>query len=214
MIHAVAWFCASHCGIWTPDGTRARQQRAPVLTAADDVAALVGHPVKFFSRMTPEAQMSVCAAALALQGAPWPQEPALPEIGVLAAGYDGCLALDADYFADYVASGRKLGRASLFVYTLPTSAACAVSMALGLTGPTLHLHEDGGALPAAACHAAQMVTEGQAAGMLVLWSDPHAAICLAVGAGEQIPVPPLLQATPDPSPMRIAHDFHAIIPSS
>jgi 3-oxoacyl-(acyl-carrier-protein) synthase len=210
MIHAVAWFSETSCGVWTPDQKRARHQRAPALTATDDVAALIGRPVKYFSRMTADAQMCLCAAGLALHGTGWRDKPGAPEIGVLAAGYEGCLAADRAYFQDYLASGRKLGRASLFVYTLPTSAACAVSMTLALTGPVLHVHEDAAALESLARHAEQMLADREADAMLALWSDPRAAICLAVGAGPEIGYPALLQAHPDPSPWQLAQHLQAL----
>jgi hypothetical protein len=212
MIQSMAWLDAAHCGVWTPDGKRARRQRAPVLTATDAITTLVGRPVKNFTRMTADAQRCVCAAALALRGAGWQEKTGQMEIGVLAAGFEGCLAADREYFGDYVASGRKLGRASLFVYTLPTSAACAVSMALALTGPVLHVHEDVGTLEALARHAGHMAADGEAAGMLALWSDVRAAICLAVGAGEEIGYPAVLQAHPDSSPWQLALDLQAMPP--
>jgi hypothetical protein len=210
MIQAVTWFGTEHCGVWTPDGKRSRRQRAPAPTASEEIAALVGRPVKNFTRMTVDAQRCVGAAALALQGAKWQENGGGAEIGVLAAGFEGCLAADREYFGDYVTSGRKLGRASLFVYTLPTSAACAVSMALGLTGPVLHVHEDLGTLEALARQAGRMAADGEAAGMLALWSDARAAICLAVGAGEGIGYPAVLQAHPDASPWQLALDLQAM----
>jgi hypothetical protein len=208
MIHAAAWFCAEHCGVWTPDGKGALRQRAPVLAATEDVAALLGTPVKFFSRMTAEAQRGVCAGGLALRGALWPKGSR--EIGVLAAGYEGFLLANREYFADYVASGRKLGRASLFVYTLPTSAASAVSMTLELTGPVLHVQEEGNVWEALARRAAQMAANGEADGMLALWSDPRAAVCLAVGAAEGIGYPAIFQALRASSPWQLAQDLHAL----
>jgi hypothetical protein len=210
MIQAIAWLDAEHGGVWTPDGKRARRERAP--TAGEEVAALVGRPVKNLSRMTVEAQRCVGAVGLALQGAGWLENAGRGEFGILAAGFEGCLTADREYFGDYVASGRKMGRASLFVYTLPTSAACAVSMALALTGPVLHVHEEAHTLEALARHAGQMAADGEAEGMLALWSDARAAICLAVGAGEEIGYPAVLRASPDASPWQMALDLQALPP--
>jgi hypothetical protein len=211
MILAAAWLDAEHCGLWTPEGNGLRQ-RAPALTATEEVTALIGGPVRSFPRMTADAQRCVCAAGLALRGARWRERLPATEIGVLAAGYEAYLDAHGEYFGDYVASGRKLGRASLFVYTLPTSAACAVSMALGLTGPVLHIHEEapGGEYDALARRAAQMAAEGEAQGMLALWSDRRAAVCLAVGAGDGIGYPAAFQALRAASPRQLARELQAM----
>ncbi len=207
MIEAVAWFCEAHCGVWMPGKGERRLQCAPKLTTAKEVTTLVGRPVKYFSRMTDDAQRCVCAAGLALQGAAWDAEGR--EIGVLAAGYEGFLEANREYFADYVAGGRKLGRASLFVYTLPTSAACAASMALRLTGPLMHVEEEAGALEALARHASAMLVDGEAEGMLALWSDRRAAVCLAIGAGEGIGYSAVFRG-PVTSPWQLAQDLQAM----
>ena len=212
MIHAAAWFCEAHCGIWTPAGNRALRRDAPALAATDEVTALLGRPVKYFSRMTAEAQMGLCAMELALRGAGWRDEGTPErEIGVLAAGFAGCLTADRQYFDDYVASGRKLGRASLFVYTLPTSAACAAAMAPTLTGPVLHVHDDAHTLPALVRSCEGMVADAEAGGMLALWSDPRAAVCLAVGAAAEIGYPSFLQALRSVSPWPLAQELHALM---
>jgi hypothetical protein len=171
---------------------------------------MIGRPVKYFSRMPAETQFCLCAAGLALQATLW-GETGATEIGLLAAGFDGCLRADLDYFSDYVASGRTLGRANLFIYTLPTSAACAVAIALGLTGPALHLHDDAFALPALVRHAQQMVLDREANRMLALWSDPQAAVCLAIDAVGEIGYPSWLQSEPEPSPMQLAQNLQSMI---
>ena len=208
MIHAAAWFGEENCGVWTPDG-RVVRQRAPALTATEEVTALIGRPVKYFPRMTVEAQRCVCAAGLALRGARWREDSQEMEIGVVAAGYGGCLEADREYFGDYVTSGRQLGRASLFVYTLPTSAACAVSLSLGLTGPVLHVQEEV-AGEALARQAERMAAGGEAGGMLALWSDRRAAVCLAVGAGEGIGYPATFQGLRAVSPWQLAQNLQAM----
>jgi hypothetical protein len=213
MIHAASWFCAGHCGVVVPHGEGSRQQRSPALAMGEEMISLIGRPVKHFSRMTVETQFCLCAAGLALKTTKWGEKGAT-EIGLLAAGFDGCLRADQDYFRDYVSSGRTLGRANLFIYTLPTSAACAVAIALGLTGPALYFHDDALALPALVRHAQQMAVDREADGMLALWSDPQAAVCLAIDADEEIGYLPWLQSEPDPSPTQLARKIQSMIAQS
>lgn len=180
MILARSWCSSENAGVCVPGGACSRVA-APDLNSGDAAIALIGAPVKYFSRMTADTRLSLHAAALAAKAAGW--LPAKSEIGLLAAGYEGCIQADERYFADYVASGRSMGRGNLFIYTLPTSAPGEVAIALGLTGPTMHIHADGGTFGSLIETAEQMIGDGEAAGMICLWSDPTAAVCAAVGAG-------------------------------
>jgi 3-oxoacyl-[acyl-carrier-protein] synthase II len=155
-------------------------QKSPELSATKEMLDLIGQSPKYFARMTAEARRFLVTAGLAIQSAGWKQTA---DIGILAAGYTGWLAGSAEYFRDYVAQGRSLGRANLFIYTLPTSAPSEVAVALGLTGPTLHLqHSDH---PAAYLirEAIAIVQNQEAAGVLCLWGDEQSAVCVAVGNG-------------------------------
>jgi len=42
-------------------------------------------------------------------------------------------------FLDYVQAGRKLGRGSLFIYTLPSSPLAEAAIHFGLQGPVLYI---------------------------------------------------------------------------
>src|SRR6185312_1576229 len=98
--------------------------------------SLIGKPIKYLSRMTSEARCCLVAAARALKAATL---DSAGEIGLLATGEQCFLDADLDYFDDYLASGRSMGRANLFIYTLPTSAASEVAIALRLTGPAIFM---------------------------------------------------------------------------
>ena len=150
MIRAVSWFCADHHGVFVPGG-RSWQKPSPKLSVAADILALVGRPVNYYPRMTTEARHCLCAASMALAATPW-RASGNPEIGLLCGGSDGCLAANQEYFRDYVASGRSLGRGNLFIYTLPTSVLGEVAIVLSLAGPCLFIHDETRPLSALARH--------------------------------------------------------------
>ncbi len=175
MIQAVSWFCAEHCGSLTRGGAIIKR-KSPALLASEEVMALIGQPVKYYARMTTEARSCLCAARLAVQAAGW----RAMEIGLLAASEKAWVMAEEEYFGDYLANGRSLGRGNLFIYTLPTSALGEVAIALKLTGPTLHISTDVGPIAGMVRHGEQMVSDGEAGGMLALWSDHQAAVCLAI----------------------------------
>ena len=79
--------------------------------------------------------------------------------------------------------GRTLGRGNLFIYTLATSALGEVAIGLSLTGPSMFIQDDARPVTAMLRHGEQMVADGEAGGMLALWSDSSAAVCLAIAAG-------------------------------
>jgi hypothetical protein len=139
------------------------------------------------------------------------QESRVPEIGIVSAGSDGCLAANQEYFRDYVACGRTLGRGNLFIYTLATSVLGEVAIVLSLTGPSLFIHDDVRPLPSLARHAQRLVADGEAAGMLALWSDPHAAVCMAIDAGPGEENISALLSRPDATPLQLARQFQLMV---
>jgi len=207
VIRAAAWFCTEHCGVVAPRGL-SWQKPAPSATA--DVLALIGRPVKYFTRMTGESRCCLCAASLALKGADW-WDRTPPEIGLLAARSEGLLRANEEYFQDYVAMGRTLGRGNLFIYTLATSALGEVAIALSLTGPSMFIQADARPLAALVRHGEQLIADGEAEGMLALWSDWSSAVCLAIaaGAGGETLIP--LPAGEEPNPLELCRTLQAMV---
>jgi hypothetical protein len=139
------------------------------------------------------------------------EERAPPEIGLLCARSEGLLLANEEYFRDYVAMGRTLGRGNLFIYTLATSALGEVAIALALTGPSMFIQDDARPLAALVRHGEQMVADGEAGGMLVLWSDSSAAVCLAIaaGAGGEALIP--LPAGEEPNPLELCRALQRMV---
>ncbi len=183
-ICAVAWFSRENFGFIGCDGI-CEIEPAIAPSFAKEMNAMAGVNFKYFARMTDDARSLLITTRLAMNGAGW--EKSNPQhVGVLGMGYAGVLRADYDYFQDYADQGRSLGRANLFVYTLPTSALSDVAIALSLTGPTLHIHADSSPSNALIQHAVAMVENHEAAGMLCVCSDGATSICFAVGIGQAV----------------------------
>lgn len=178
MIRAAAWFNLAAHGVIAPSG-KSWQRGSPSLAESAAILALVDRPVKYLSRMTPESRCCLCATSLAMKAADWQGG----EIGIVSAGGDGLLKANEEYFRDYVATGRTLGRGNLFIYTLATSPAGEVAIALSLTGPTMFIQHDSDPTAEMLRDAQQMLADGEAKGILALWSDAGSAICYAVAPG-------------------------------
>ena len=182
MIRAASWFCAEHCGVYSSAGG-SWEQRSPAFSATAEIPALVGRPVKYYARMTAETRCCLFAASLAIKHAGW--ETNSIEVGLLSAGSEGCVQANAEYFQDYVDNGRTLGRGNLFIYTLPTSALGEVAIGLSLTGPSMFIRSSDDPLASLVRIGGRMVSDGEAGGMLGLWSDSEAAVCVVIEAGDE-----------------------------
>jgi 3-oxoacyl-(acyl-carrier-protein) synthase len=178
MIRAAGWFNLENYGIVGPSG-KSWRKTSPDVEQSSDILALVERPVKYLSRMTVETRCCLCAAALAMKAADWNGG----EIGLISSSAEGVVKANEEYFRDYVATGRTLGRGNLFIYTLATSALGEVAIALSLTGPAMFVQHDVDPLAASIADAEQIVADGEAKGMLVIWSDANSAICYAIASG-------------------------------
>ena len=203
MIRVAAYFTQKDCGAVMPAG-ESFTQSAPKLSSTDEVLALVARPVKHFPRMTAEARGALVAGAIAMKSADW-NDSASREVGIVAAGYEATLAANTAYFRDFVASGRNMGRGNLFIYTLPTSTLGELAIALHLNGPTLHIHDDAAPLAALVRHAHELLADGEADAMLALWSDPSAAVCLAIDGDDAESF-----ELPEFPPLELANHLHAL----
>lgn len=181
MIQAIGWHWAQQYG-WM-DAQEPPQTAEAAEVSAAMLASCAGGPIKYYARLTTDARLAMHAAGLALQAARWPAAVS-GEAGLICGGYGGWVRACEAYYADYAAHGRAIGRANLFIYTLPTSVGSEIAIALRLGGPTLHLQDAARPLQFLLEQTEQMVTDGQAPGVLALWAEVGAAVCMAVGPGE------------------------------
>ena len=100
---------------------------------------IFSHSFKNFGRLDAISRMTTYAVALAVQDAGIKYLPGLKQdIGIIGTNTEGSLQADLAYFRDYVESGRKLSRGSLFIYTLPSSPVGEAAIHFGFLGPLLY----------------------------------------------------------------------------
>ncbi len=179
----IGWFSSEDCGAIRA-GAEAVSRKSPVLSDTKELTDLIGLTPKYFPRMTSDTRAALAAASQVMRLLGW---RAMSNVGIVGCDFSGWLAADQTYFRDYIEQGRTLGRANHFIYTLPTSSLSEVAIALGLNGPTLHLHDDQSPAQAMVSNAIKIVQAGEAAGMLCILGDTAHAVCIAVGTGDALP---------------------------
>jgi hypothetical protein len=182
VIRAAAWYSGEHYGVFAPSG-RSWQKPSPPSSATADMLSIIDRQVKYFGRLTTESRFGLCAASIALREAHG-QPSDGREIGIISSSSDASLRDNQEYFRDYVDAGRSLGRGNLFIYTLPTSVAGEIAIALLLTGPCMFVHAEKLPLMSLIRNGERIVADGEAEGMICLWSEPDAALAFAIDSGE------------------------------
>ena len=98
------------------------------------------YPVKSFGKYDRVSQMACCVVALAFYDAEMSySESRKQDVGILGTNSDGCLQSNLDFFEDFVRNGRTLGRANLFVYTLPSIPVAEAAIYFKCQGPLLYM---------------------------------------------------------------------------
>ncbi len=150
----------------------------------------------YFRRFSPDAQVFTLAVALALRDGGIKFLPELT-VGVLAADDFEHEADQAAYFTDYIEGGRELGRSSLFVHTLPTSAAVDASVCLGLRGPVLYIRGENNIWGELLNTASDFIANGDAEIMILSYRSADTLVCLTLSAGGNTNLSRTAQATPE-----------------
>lgn len=195
-IQGVGWIDASGWGGMLQPGQFSRDDEGGVPPWKD--SRLFPVPVKNIARFDATARLTLCACALAIRDAGLPADGVgKRDIGLVGTNPDGCLAANRAYFSDYLAGGRVLARANLFVYTLPSSPLAEAAIHFGLQGPMVYIGYPGGGLADLLESAAMMIAGGEAAGMLAIQADERAAVAFSLApvapAGKGIAVAGLVK---------------------
>lgn len=141
-------------------------------------------PFKNFGRMDAVSRMTAYAVALALRDAGIEYSSAKKQdIGIFGTSSNGSLASDVDYFKDYLAGGRTLSRANLFIYTLPTSPLGEAAIHFGLVGPLLYASKKDNALWAELDMAAEIIQNNESPTMLVGQAEKDEAVSFVLQKG-------------------------------
>lgn len=131
----------------------------------------------FFSKMPLSAQSAALCAFLALRDASFDAVPGC-RIGILAKD-DFCHCTDQRaYYDDYLAGGKNIARSSLFVHTLPTSAAADASIILGLNGPLMYLRDRDSSWGNLTDAASSYIADGMADCMLMMSQNADSWLAL------------------------------------
>jgi 3-oxoacyl-[acyl-carrier-protein] synthase II len=139
-------------------------------------------PVKNFGRLDKVSRITLAAVCLALKDAGIDSSPECKQdIGIVGTNDQGSLVTDAAYFKDFVDNGRKLARANLFIYTLPSSPMGEAAIHFGLTGPLLYTAGSQLSPATALISAAEMITGAEASMMLAGMTCGDAGIYCVLG---------------------------------
>jgi hypothetical protein len=145
------------------------------------------YPVKSFGKFDRVSKMTCCVAALALFDAGISySETRKQDIGILGTNSDGCLQTNVDFFKDFVEFGRTKGRATLFVYTLPSIPVAEAAIYFGCQGPTLYMTFSEKQTPSLLRHADKIILRRESPAMLALNASEEDALCFFLGRKQDV----------------------------
>ena len=140
--------------------------------------SVLSYPVKGFGKYDRASQMTCCVAALAFYDAGMSySEDRKQDIGILGTNSDGCLQSNLDFFNDFVKNGRTLGRANLFVYTLPSIPVAEAAIYFKCQGPLLYVGYSRDAIPSLLRQSDRMILRGETTAMVAVRAGEEEAQC-------------------------------------
>jgi len=139
---------------------------------------ILKYPIDNFARFDTASKLVSCAIALGLYDAGISYAKGrMQDIGLIATNLLGAEDANLAYFKDYVTNGRTLGRANLFIYTLPSSPLAEAAIHFGFTGPLLYVGLETKQLLE---QAASFVINKEVQGMLAISFTSDSASCFAI----------------------------------
>jgi hypothetical protein len=155
--------------------------------------AVFSYPVKGFGKYDRASQMTCCAVALGLYDAGMPySEDRKQDIGILGTNADGCLQSNIDFFNDFVKNGRTLGRANLFVYTLPSIPVAEAAIYFKCQGPLLYAGYSRDAIPSLLRQSDRMILRGETTAMVAVRASEEEAQCFILRRRDDVSSEPVL----------------------
>jgi hypothetical protein len=149
---------------------------------------LFSYPVKGFGKYDRVSQMTCCVAALAFHDSEMSYaQDRKQDIGILGTNADGCLQSNLDYFNDFVANGRTLGRANYFVYTLPSIPISEAAIHFRCQGPLLYSMFPHTPVGSMLRQADKMILRGEATAMLAVRASEWDAHCFMLRRVDDVP---------------------------
>ena len=142
-------------------------------------------PVKNFGRLDRLSRITLAAVYLALKDAGIESSPeSKQDIGIVGTNDQGSLETDTAYFRDFADNGRKLARANLFIYTLPSSPMGEAAIHFGLNGPLLYMTGTRLSMASVMVTAAEMVAGTESSLMLAGMTCGDEGVYSVIGESE------------------------------
>ncbi|NVN97883.1 MAG: hypothetical protein HXX17_01065 [Geobacteraceae bacterium] len=150
-------------------------------------SSIFTRPVRNFGRLDRLSRITLATVALALKDAGIEASPEKKvDVGIIGTNSTGSLETDCDFFRDYLDNGRKLARANLFIYTLPSSPLGEASIHFGLKGALLYTAYGEDPLKSLLSTSALMIEAGEAGMMLAGMTSGDEGLYFLLGEGEGI----------------------------
>lgn len=154
--------------------------------------SILSYPVKGFGKYDRASQTTCCVAALALHDAEmWYSESQKQDIGILGTNADGCLQSNLDFFNDFVENGRTLGRANLFVYTLPSIPVAEAAIHFKCQGPLLYMTFPEKPIASLLRQADRMILRGESTAMLAVMAGEEDGQCFVLRRSSDVSEAPI-----------------------
>ena len=137
---------------------------------------ILNERVKNAGKFDSSTNKGFCSAALALHDANSSKD--WKNVALIGTGEEESTQANQTYFEDYAGHGRKLARANLFIYTLPTSPLAEIAIHFKLDGPLFYTSEH--IFPAAQ----RLLSTGETSHVLAVWSENNFTVSLLLNAEE------------------------------
>lgn len=147
-------------------------------------SAIFTRPVRNFGRLDRLSRITLATVALALKDASIDSSPDNKvSIGIIGSNSNGSLETDGAFFSDYLENGRKLARANLFIYTLPSSPLGEAAIHFGLKGPLLYTAYSENSVQTLLTCSSEMIAAGEAGMLLAGTTNGDEGVYFLLGSG-------------------------------
>jgi hypothetical protein len=155
--------------------------------------SVFSYPAKGFGKYDLASRMTCCVSALALYDAGVSYSASRKQdIGIVGTNSDGCLQSNLDFFEDFVANGRKIGRAKFFVYTLPSIPVAEAAIYFKCRGPLLYMGFPERQVASLLRQSDRMILRGESAAMLAVNASEKDAQCFVLRQEQDVPADSVL----------------------
>jgi len=146
-----------------------------------ETAGVLGGKIQNIGRFDIPTRRAFCAAALALHDAEFSSDE--KAVGLIGTGSEECIKANRNYLADYPAYGLRMGRANLFIYTLPTSPLAEIAIHFKLAGPLFYTRPLSDIYAHLLNTAKGLMAAGNTSAVLALWMEDEFTTALLLKAG-------------------------------